>query len=265
MQIRLCTWNINSVRLRLDLLSLLVKNHQPDVIMLQETKVEDKSFPQDAICDMGYKYQHYRGQKSYNGVAILSKIPIDDTGFIEIYNDDKRHVCAKIAGLNLHNFYVPAGGDEPDVEVNPKFKHKLEYIAGMQEYLREFMQGREKLVIAGDFNIAPQEQDVWSSRQLRNVVSHTNQERLLLSNLQEELGFIDTGRFFTPEPEKLYSWWSYRNKDWQKSNRGRRLDHIWISPYLSKSLIATDYLKEARNWPRPSDHIPIILDVALDE
>ena len=258
---RIITWNINSVRLRINLLEKLSLAYNPDIICLQETKTEDKTFPLEAINKMGFKHVVYSGEKSYNGVAILSKHPITDSFSLPIYNSDKRHICAKISGIEIHNFYVPAGGDEPDIEINPKFKHKLEYVSSMQKWFAENRKKSDEIVLLGDLNIAPHEHDVWSSRGLRNVVSHTPPERSSLLSLQESFDFIDTARHFVDFNEKLYSWWSYRNRDWKKSNRGRRLDHIWTSKPLEHSLKNIEHLTDARDWERPSDHVPCILDL----
>jgi len=258
---RIVTWNINSVRLRINLLAKLCLEQKPDIICLQETKTEDKTFPLEAIKQMGFEHVVYAGEKSYNGVAIISRYPISDSFSLKIYNDDKRHICAKIDDFEIHNFYVPAGGDEPDVKINPKYKHKLAYVKLMQEWFAENRSKTEKIILAGDLNIAPHEHDVWSSRQLRNVISHTEPERALLISLQQSFDFIDTGRYFVNPDEKLYSWWSYRNRDWKKSNRGRRLDHIWASKPFESALKNINCLSNVRDWERTSDHVPCILDL----
>ena len=141
------------------------------------------------------------------------------------------------------------------------FKHQLEYIKFIQNWFLENRNKSDKIILLSDLNIAPHANDVWSSSQLKNVVSHTPIERELLINLQNSFEFIDSGRHFTNMDEKLYSWWSYRNKDWLKSNRGRRLDHIWVSSPLKSQLKSIATLKEARSWDRPSDHVPFILDL----
>lgn len=258
---RIVTWNINSVRLRIDLLANFCQQYQPDVICLQETKTEDKFFPLQAIKDLGYNYIVHRGEKSYNGVAILSKFEITESFSLDLYNDNKRHICAKIKDFEVHNFYVPAGGDEPDIEINPKFKHKLSYLKLMQEWFAENRKQDDKIILVGDLNIAPHEHDVWSSKQLKGVVSHTPVERKALLDFQLSFNFIDTARHFIHIEEKIYTWWSYRNKDWKKSNRGRRLDHIWVSAPLTSLLKNILSLSEVRDWQRPSDHVPFILDI----
>jgi exodeoxyribonuclease-3 len=260
---KIVTWNINSIRFRISLLKKLIDAYQPDIITLQETKVEDDLFPMQIIKDMGYRYIIYSGQKSYNGVAILSKFPFTDMLVLELYNNDKRHIAVKVNGIELHNFYVPAGGDIPDININLKFKHKLEYIKLMQKWLTSNRSLRDKIIITGDLNVAPHEHDVWSSRQLRKVISHTDIERSLLIELQNSLDFIDSARHFTPFNEKFYTWWSYRNVDWKKSNRGRRLDHIWLSRNLESELLAINALSHVRDWLQPSDHIPYCVTIRI--
>jgi exodeoxyribonuclease-3 len=264
---RIITWNINSVRLRLPHLVTLNAALTPDIICLQETKVIDNEFPHNAIKALGYEHLAFRGEKSYNGVAILSKIPFTET-LAESFggNDDKRHIAIRLshAGktVELHNFYVPAGGDEPDVAVNPKYAHKLAFVEDMTAFFAKKRTANDALIMVGDLNIAPLEHDVWSHKQLLDVVSHTPPELERIEALRKTLQWCDTHRYITPEPEKLYSWWSYRNQDWKKSNRGRRLDHIWVTPPLAGSIQNATILKEARDWEKPSDHVPVVLDIA---
>lgn len=256
---KIVTWNINSLRIRLNLIEQLIDQYQPDIIALQEIKTVNELFPEQAIINYGYQHIYYSGQKSYNGVAILSKLPFTNKFSLELYNDDKRHIAVEIEGIEIHNFYMPAGGDLPDANLNKKFKHKLEYIRLTQEWFINNRSQNDKIIILGDLNIAPLEHDVWSSNQLRNVVSHTDIEREKLLELQASLGFVDSARHFVPYNEKIYTWWSYRNIDWQKSNRGRRLDHIWTSANLRDRMLSINSLSEARNWLRPSDHVPYCL------
>ena len=257
---RLITWNINSIRLRMGLLEQVTRFYQPDVVALQETKVDDENFPLKNVQDLGYAYCSFRGEKSYNGVAILSKIPFlehEKHNFVE--KNDSRHISVHFEnGVQLHNFYVPAGGDIPDYHTNEKFAHKLDFIREMKDYLHAILQKNHRVIICGDFNIAPMEHDVWSHKQLAQVVSHTAIEIDLLNQLKESCCFIDTARMFADEKEKIYSWWSYRNKDWKKSNRGRRLDHIWVSDSLKDTLKDIEHKSEMRDWEKPSDHVAVI-------
>lgn len=258
---KIITWNINSVRLRMSLLQKLINEYRPDIICLQEIKVEDIFFPHQLLLQLGYQYIYYSGQKSYHGVAILSKLPAEANFCLSLYNEDKRHIAVKIKNIEIHNLYIPAGGDIPDLTQNPKFKHKLEYISLIQNWLTTNRNINDKIILLGDLNIAPLENDVWSSKQLRNIVSHTDIERHNLITLQNSLKFVDSARYFTPADQKLYSWWSYRNIDWLKSNRGRRLDHIWVSDNLKNQMKSIVSIIAARSWPQPSDHIPYMLEL----
>jgi exodeoxyribonuclease-3 len=265
--IRIATWNINSLRLRIGLLGKLVEALQPDVICLQETKVPDLLFPAAALEPLGFPHAVFRGMKSYNGVAILSRVPLEvhDASPDWCAKGDCRHIAAALqtpgGPVELHNFYVPAGGDVPDRAVNPKYGHKLDFIAET----RLWFAARTRLsrsVLVGDLNIAPLENDVWSHKQLLDVVSHTPPETAGLTGWMNA-GFVDAVRHFVPEDEKLYTWWSYRNRDWRLSDRGRRLDHVWVTPDLKPGLRSQTILKDARDWPQSSDHVPVCVEMRI--
>nr|WP_294917786.1 exodeoxyribonuclease III [uncultured Neokomagataea sp.] len=263
---RLITWNINSLRLRLPLLERLTHDEQPDVICLQETKVPDPLFPAEQLRDMGWKHHVYWGMKGYNGVAILSRYPLEAVQSAPDWcgRSDSRHVAAWVhlpAGRVLvHNFYVPAGGDVPDAAENEKFAHKLAFLEEARAFFAQ--KSFKNSILVGDLNIAPCEHDVWSHKQLLKIVSHTPVEVDAL-NAWHDTGFVDAMRHLIPEPEKLYTWWSYRNRDWKKSNRGRRLDHIWVSPDLLSGVTACRVLKDVRDWEGPSDHVPVVMDLTM--
>ena len=267
---KIATWNINSVRLRMPLLLEFMKEHDPDVVCLQETKVVNELFPADPIKEAGYEHIHFHGMKSYNGVAILSKKPFNAPQVYErVGQDDCRHISVNFAhdnykdGIDVHCLYVPAGGDEPDRNVNEKFGHKLDFIDEMNSWFKDQYSNDNAVIALGDFNIAPQEHDVWSHKQLLKVVSHTPIEVEKLSAMQDSLNWTDAVRHFVPEDEKCYSWWSYRNRDWKKSNRGRRLDHIWVTPPLKEHLKQHEILTHARDWVKPSDHVPVMIEMNL--
>lgn len=260
---RLATWNINSVRLRQGLVQKLAEMRQPDIICLQETKTPDEHFPHEAVRAMGYEHVHIHGMKGYNGVAILSKLPFVATDIHHrCEKEDCRHIAAKFADFELHNLYIPAGGDEPDVTINDKFAHKLNFVDEMSQWFKDRYSSNDNVIAVGDFNIAPYEHDVWSHKQLLKVVSHTPPETERLEKMRQSLDWVDSSRHFIPEDEKCYTWWSYRNRDWKKSNRGRRLDHIWVTKPLENKLKAHEVLTEARDWEKPSDHVPLIIDLA---
>lgn len=261
---KIATWNINSVRIREPLIARFLALHQPDVLCLQETKVEDQHFPHELIQRLGYPHCVFTGEKSYNGVAILAKFPIQRIDAYDmIGNGHKRHIAAELpGGIRVHNFYVPAGGDIPDPEENRKFDEKLRFVDAMRDWAVDDKTASAKSIAVGDFNIAPLEHDVWSSKQLRNVVSHTPIEREKFNEAQASGQWFDALRAFHPNDQKLYSWWSYRNRDWAASDRGRRLDHIWLSPSLKSDLKAGTIVRDARGFDNPSDHVPVIVEIA---
>ncbi|MEL6202371.1 MAG: exodeoxyribonuclease III [Pseudomonadota bacterium] len=258
----IATWNINSVRLRRGLVERLILDHAPDVICLQETKCQNSEFPSAAFTKLGYHHLAINGQKAYHGVATLSRLPIEEIERREFCQmGDARHVKADILlgerRISVHNFYVPAGGDEPDPAINPKFDHKLKFLDEMEDIRSQGSDNHFSLLL-GDLNIAPLPEDVWSHKQLLKVVSHTPVETDGLERLRQSTGWADLVRDFFGADETLFSWWSYRAKDWAASNRGRRLDHIWGSPNISPSLKSVEILSAARGWEKPSDHVPII-------
>ncbi len=266
MRLTVATWNINSVRLRIDLVARFLKENGPDVLCLQETKCRDAEFPLSDFAKLGYPHLVINGQKGYHGVAIASKLPlteIDRRSFCE--KGDARHVAATLAPpgaqnpLRLHNFYVPAGGDEPDPLINPKFAHKLAFLDEMTSWMREGAIAAADAVLVGDLNIAPLENDVWSHKALLRVVSHTPIEVEKLGLVLEAGPWVDVMRHYKPAHEKLYTWWSYRARDWALSDRGRRLDHIWVSETLAPRLGGMQILTESRGWDRPSDHVPVLV------
>lgn len=260
---RILTWNINSIRLRLPQLQKVMEQCSPDIICVQETKTPDEHFPADAIRDLGYPHIHFTGMKSYNGVAIISKLPFEAPDIhARTGNNDCRHIEVKFKDFTLHNLYIPAGGYEADVK-HDKFKHKLDFVDELTDWFKDRHKADEPVIAVGDFNIAPMENDVWSHKQLLKEVSHTPAETDRLNAMQGALNWTDVSRHFIPEDEKAFTWWSYRNKDWKKSNRGRRLDHIWVTEPLKYALKSQNIFTETRDWERPSDHAPVMVDLNL--
>ena len=201
-------------------------------------------------------------------MAIASALPIEDAPVLAVCREGHaRCISAKVAGGEIQNFYIPAGGEVPDREANPKFDHKLDFY----EKLTAEMAARDPkdpLVIAGDLNVAPGENDVWSHKQMSRIVSHTPVEVEAMRALQASAGFIDLAREAVPEPQKLYSWWSYRSPDFRKSSRGLRLDHLWVTPGLREAAFRSGAASarvhlDVRGWERPSDHAPISIDLGL--
>jgi exodeoxyribonuclease-3 len=266
--LKVATWNINSVRLRLPLVGDLVRDLAPDVICLQETKCPDDLFPVEGLRAFGFEHIAHRGMKGYNGVAILSRIPFkvraDDPNWCE--KGDCRHLGVTLqtpsGPIDVHDFYVPAGGDIPDRALNVKFGHKLDFVAEATAWNAALGPARRS-VLVGDLNIAPLEHDVWSHKQLRAVVSHTPVEVEAINAWQRAGSWHDALRHFVPTDQKLYTWWSYRARDWEAADRGRRLDHVWVSPDLAPGLHAHTILKAARGWERASDHVPVMVELAV--
>lgn len=263
--IRIASWNINSVRLRLGNVARFAAEYQPDVLCLQETKAGDDVFPDAALAEMGFTHRAFKGDKGYNGVAILSKVPFTEKRYESFGGiDHSRHLAVTLeGGIELHDFYVPAGGDIPDAAANPKFAHKLKFVADMTAWCKRRRDSGARRILVGDLNIAPLEHDVWSHKQLLKVVSHTPVEVAAMEKLIATGEWVDSARRFTPPTEKLYSWWSYRSPNWDLADKGRRLDHIWVSPALAGGLKAVETPRAPRGWDVASDHVPVIATIAL--
>jgi len=262
-KLKIATWNVNSVRFRLALVTRFLRDEQPDVLCLQETKVENGLFPGAAFYRLGYQHQAIHGQKAYHGVAVLAKRPFRETGVQDFCREGHaRHMGVTLEnGVELHNFYVPAGGDIPDPKLNDKFAHKLHFLREMEKFFASRKTKRnDPVILVGDLNVAPLENDVWSHKQLLNIVSHTPVETNLLHQAQAAFDWIDSTRHFIPPEEKIYSWWSYRAQDWEASDRGRRLDHVWASQGLKGALKSHKIVKKMRGWQKASDHVPVVVE-----
>jgi len=256
MPFTLATWNINSIRLREAIVLKLLREEAPDVLCLQECKAPTDAIPTANFRSLGYTRLLARGQKGYNGVAILSRLPMEEAGSHDFAGlNHARHIAGRLEnGVTIHNFYVPAGGDVPDREENEKFGQKLDYLTAMRDH---FHTGKpERSILTGDMNIAPREDDVWSHRQLLRVVSHTPVEVEHLAATMEAGRWVDITRKDIPEG-RLYSWWSYRARDWDAADKGRRLDHVWATPDIAGAGHSSRVLRDARGWERPSDHAPV--------
>lgn len=257
MSLTIATWNINSVRLRAPLVEKFLTRVGPEVLCLQETKSPVDKIPADHFAALGYNLVTARGFKGYNGVAILSRVDVTaEDHMLWCEKDDARHCAVRLAnGTVLHNFYVPSGGDAPDRDKNPKFAHKLDFVSEMTRWSGGL---KGSHIVVGDLNIAPLEDDVWSHRQLLKVVSHTPVETEALGRLMDAGDWADTTRADIPEPEKVYSWWSYRSPDWSAADKGRRLDHIWERGSRLHIPGTSKVLKDFRGAEKPSDHAPVL-------
>ena len=262
MPLTLATWNINSVRLRADLVAKLMREEAPDVLCLQECKSPVDKIPLSVFAALGYQHMVARGEKGYNGVAIFSRLPIEEVAAEDFAKlGHARHIAGRLAnGVVIHNFYVPAGGDIPDRDKNLKFAQKLDYLSDMRDYFTTYRP--QKSILVGDLNIAPLEEDVWDHKKMLKVVSHTPIEVSALDQVLKSGQWVDVTRQDIPEG-KLYSWWSYRARDWDAADKGRRLDHIWASQDIAKLASASRVLRAARGWDKPSDHAPVFVQFDL--
>jgi exodeoxyribonuclease-3 len=271
MRLTITTWNINSVRLRINHVAKFIKSVRPDILCLQETKCPDDKFPRKRFKRLGYEHVALNGQKGYHGVVLLSRVPIERFDIRSFCGKtDCRHVSAVVgesAGLRdpitLHNLYVPAGGDVPDPSVNPKFAHKLSFLDEMCTCSEFRCTDSRRMILVGDLNVAPLEHDVWSHKQMIRIVSHTPMECERLLEIQKAGSWVDAMRMLVPEPAKLFTWWSYRAPDWKSADKGRRLDHIWVAPALADRVSKIEVLKDSRGWLRPSDHVPVTATLEL--
>jgi exodeoxyribonuclease-3 len=258
----IASWNINSVRARIGIVEQFLTQEQPDILCLQETKVIDSDFPKTVFQELGYQHIMLCGQRMHHGVAIISRIKLlEENRFDWQDNGEARHLGVLLeCGVRLENVYIPAGGDIPDRDENPKFGQKLDFIERMTRWSETC---DRPTILVGDFNIAPLECDVWNHKQLLNVVSHTPIEVEALAKLQESSDWIDLGRHFYPAPSRLHTWWSYRSPDWTKNDRGRRLDHMWANKDVAMLAIEHKVHENCRGWARPSDHVPLVTRFAI--
>lgn len=256
------SWNINSVRFRIDNVLRFLREDAPDVLCLQETKATDAVFPYQAFVDAGYRHIVTNGQPMHHGVAIVSKLPLVADDRLDWQdNGESRHIGVRLPnGVRVENVYVPAGGDIADRTLNPKFGQKLDFLERMTRWSDALA---APTLLVGDFNVAPLDCDVWSHKQLLSVVSHTPVEVAALARLQGAGEWCDIGRTHVPAPERLYTWWSYRARDWAASDRGRRLDHMWATSEVAAQVRAHRVAEPTRGWERPSDHIPLVTEFDL--
>ena len=260
--LKIASWNINSVRARIELVEKFLREESPDILCLQETKVLDCHFPEGVFRRLGYNHLILCGQQMHHGVAILSRLPMREEDRHDWQaNGEARHIGVRLdCGIRIENVYVPAGGDTPDRALNPKFGQKLDFVERMTRWSQAC---RNPTILVGDFNIAPLECDVWSHKQLLNVVSHTPVEVDALNRLQQSNEWVDLGRHFHPAPGRLFTWWSYRSLDWTKNDRGRRLDHMWATRDVAAQAVCHRVLEPCRGWARPSDHVPLVTEFLI--
>jgi len=253
--VKVATWNVNSIKIRLEQMLAWLDETATDVLCLQETKCVDEGFPYQAINQAGYQVAFF-GQKSYNGVAILSKYEIEniEKGFPDDDGESpKRLIAATTGGVRIVNTYIPNGTEL----FTDKFAFKLDWIARLRRYFDETCDLNDAVLLCGDFNVAPSELDVWNVPAYEGKLHFSRPERAALHHLKQ-WGFVDVFRQFNPD-EREFSWWDFRSGAWQR-NRGLRIDHIWVSPTLAERALASWIDRDPRAGPRPSDHTPVVAE-----
>lgn len=254
---KLATWNVNSLKVRLPHVLDWLAANQPDALCVQELKLEDKAFPHAELEAAGY-HAVFSGQRTYNGVAILARRPIDEAGVVRnipgFDDEQKRLIAASLGGVRLVCGYFPNG----QAVGSDKFDYKLRWLAALTAWLREELKANERLVLAGDFNIAPEERDAHPDW---NEEIHVSPPERAAFRALLELGLVDAFRLFE-QPERSFSWWDYRMMAFRR-NFGLRIDHLLVSAALRDACTACIIDKDPRRLERPSDHAPVVLELAL--
>lgn len=254
---KIATWNVNSIRARLPRVLPWLESRRPDVVCLQETKVVDEDFPRDEIERLGYSIECY-GQKTYNGVAVLSRLPLEDPlrGFPGDGEDAERRVLGVTVGdYRILNLYVVNGQRVG----SPAFERKLTWLATLRELLAERYAKAQRLILCGDFNITFDDRDVYDPDAWRERILCSTPEREALANVMD-FGLVDAFRRFHEEGEH-FTWWDYRTRGWRR-NRGLRIDHFLMTPSAMDACSGVEIDREARDGEKPSDHAPVIADLA---
>lgn len=252
---RIATWNVNSIRSRLEHVTQWLKDTQIDVLLLQELKCQNHDFPEELFSDLGYNTA-ILGQKTYNGVAIIAKQPIEDIqlNMPNFEDDQARYIEAVIGTKRYVSVYVP-NGSEVDSE---KYDYKLRFLSALKQHMKHLLLYKEELVIGGDFNIAPDDVDVYDPTTWKDRILCSVRERLKLNELLN-LGYTDAFRALYPT-EKGFTWWDYRAGSFQQ-NKGMRIDHFLLSPEAMDKAQSVTIDSEPRALDKPSDHAPVILDM----
>jgi exodeoxyribonuclease III len=256
--LKIATWNVNSINVRMPQLLGWLESADPDVVCFQETKAIDDNFPQMALKAAGYDAV-FMGQKSYNGVAIISKFPIEDLQKNFLDDDDespKRLIAATIKGVRIVDTYIPNG----TALGTDKFAFKLDWLQRLRRLFDEACDLNKDVLLCGDFNVAPDEMDVWNAPAWEGKLHFSKPERAAMHYVKQ-WGFVDLFRKMNGDVRE-FSWWDYREGAWQK-NHGLRIDHIWTSPSLAEKCTGCRIDKAPRALEKPSDHAPVIAEFEI--
>ena len=251
---KIATWNINSMNVRKPHVVEWLQNHDPDVLVLQEIKQVTEKFPAEALQELGY-HSLASGQKTYNGVAVVSKAPANDpaTDFPDLDDPQRRILATTIGDVRVVNLYIPNGSEVG----SEKYEYKLNWLKSLRNFLEAEMQQHENLVVLGDFNIAPADEDVYDPEKWGDAVLCSPPERQALREVMD-LGLTDVFRKFD-QPEGMFSWWDYRAAGFRR-NAGLRIDLILTSQNMTERCTTSYVDKEPRAWERPSDHAPVVAE-----
>lgn len=252
---KLASWNVNSLKIRLEQVLVWFEQHAVDVLALQETKLIDENFPSQQFIERGYHIA-FAGQKSYNGVAFISRHPLSEitTDIPNLDDPQRRILVTTVADLRIVNLYVPNGSAVD----SPKYDYKLNWLTQVHAYIKEQLNHYPKLAVVGDFNIAPEDRDVHDPEEWQGCVQVSPRERQAFAELLS-LGLYDSFRLF-PQAEKLYSWWDYRAVAFRR-NRGLRIDHLLLNKALVDQCQSSIIDKEPRKNEQPSDHAPVMVEL----
>ncbi len=250
---KIATWNVNSVRARLPVVQRWLEQSQVDVLVMQETKTVDETFPVAEFAELGYQAA-FSGQKTYNGVAIVSKMPLDNVVKGWRGNDLSRILAADVGGMTVIDGYLPHGGERGD----EAFLHKLQFFREFRAYLDDTYAADRQLLFMGDFNVAQEPLDVWAPDEMQDAIGFMQEERDGLRNLQA-WGFVDLFRRF--HSEQQFTWWDYR-MNFFKRHMGMRIDYAWGSTALLQRVADCSVDVEPRRWEKPSDHTPVVVTLS---
>jgi len=255
---KIATWNVNSMNVRQPHVTEWLQANEPDVLVLQEIKQVTEKFPVEDLQAIGYEYSIASGQKTYNGVAVISKMPVTDaiTDFPDLDDPQRRILATTVNGVRVVDLYIPNGSEVG----SDKYAYKLDWLAALRRFLEAEVKAHEKLVVLGDFNIAPADADVHDPEKWGEAILCSPAERKALRDILD-LGLCDIFRKFE-HPEKTFSWWDYRAAGFRR-NAGLRIDLILTSDAMTQRCTASYVDKEPRSWERPSDHAPVIAEFDL--